>query len=80
MRIHLRRGVRRPPGGVGRSYALGAVTGGRVRDGAGGVDDQTRHRFRETESVMVQIQIKKRPAREPETVDTRTPSGKPLPF
>jgi hypothetical protein len=32
------------------------------------------------ESVMVQIQIKKRPVREAEPVDTRTPSGKPLPF
>jgi hypothetical protein len=29
---------------------------------------------------MVQIQIKKRPVREPEPVDTRTPSGKPLPY
>jgi hypothetical protein len=29
---------------------------------------------------MVQIQIKKRPVRESEPVDTRTPSGKPLPY
>jgi len=29
---------------------------------------------------MIQIQIKKRPAKEREPVDTRTPSGKLLPF